>query len=393
MRSERAIVGLVGAVQFVNVVDFMMVMPLGPDFAEALGVPVDRVGVVGGAYTLAAGAAGLLLSPLLDRIDRRRALALCLAGLAVATALGGLAVGLGTLVGARLLAGLFGGPATSVALAVVADVVPQQRRGRALGTVLSAFSVASVLGVPAGLWLAEVAGWRAPFFALAAGGAVISGLAVALLPPLTGHLAGEATRPPTRTLFAMPEVQTVLVATALLTFSGFSIIPNLSAFIQDNMGWPRAWLPYLYMAGGALTFGTLRAFGSVADRFGSVVVMGIGTVGMAAVSVAWFVMVPAGLPVWVLFPAMMIFMSARNVSHQALLSRVARPDQRAAMQSLNSAVQHTAAAVGAFVGALMVAATPTGALVGMPRLAMMSIVAALPVPWLLGRTARRLAAR
>ena len=81
--------GLVGAVQFVNIVDFMMVMPMGPDFAEGLGVEVDKIGIVAGAYTLAAATSGLLLSPVLDRVDRRLALAVCMGGLALGTASGG----------------------------------------------------------------------------------------------------------------------------------------------------------------------------------------------------------------------------------------------------------------------------------------------------------------
>ena len=56
--SERAIVFLVGAVQFVNILDFMMVMPLGPDFSRALGIPTSHLGYIGGAYTAAASVAG-----------------------------------------------------------------------------------------------------------------------------------------------------------------------------------------------------------------------------------------------------------------------------------------------------------------------------------------------
>lgn len=391
MRSERTIVGLVGAVQFVNIVDFMMVMPLGPDFSAALGVPVDKVGVVGGAYTAAAAVAGVALSPLLDRMDRRKALALCMAGLALSTALGGLAWGLGSLVAARVLAGLFGGPASSVALAVVADVVPQARRGRALGAVMGAFSVASVVGVPIGLWLAGWAGWRTPFFVLAGAGLAISASAVTLLPPLTGHFADLRARPALRELLALPAATTAYLSTAALTFSGFCVIPNLSAFIQGNMGWPRAWLPYLYMAGGTLSFGALRAFGAFADRWGAPRVMTGGTLAFVVLLVAWLGVVPALLPVWVLFPAMMVAMSARNVSHQTLVSQVPRPAQRAAFQSLNSAVQHSAAALAAFFGTLMLGSTESGALVGMPALAAVAVLVALPVPLLLRLTAKAVA--
>ena len=58
--SERTIVFCVAAVQFVNILDFMIVMPLGPDFAKALGIPLSHLGYVGGAYTAAACVSGLV---------------------------------------------------------------------------------------------------------------------------------------------------------------------------------------------------------------------------------------------------------------------------------------------------------------------------------------------
>lgn len=58
--SERSVVALVGAVQFVNILDFMMVMPMGPDFARALGIDQSKLGYIGGSYTAAASVSGLL---------------------------------------------------------------------------------------------------------------------------------------------------------------------------------------------------------------------------------------------------------------------------------------------------------------------------------------------
>ena len=147
--------------QFVNILDFVMVMPLGPDFARALAIPASKLGYVGGAYTAAAAVPGLAGSFFLDRFDRRKALGVALLGLAAGTAAGGLATGFGTLLAARVLAGAFGGPATSLAFSIIADRVPAERRGNAVGGVMAAFSVASVLGVPMGLELAQRGGWRA----------------------------------------------------------------------------------------------------------------------------------------------------------------------------------------------------------------------------------------
>src|SRR5438270_9501136 len=93
-RRELAVVLLVAAVQFVNILDFVMVMPLGPDFAAALGIPSSRLGMIGGSYTAAAAVAGLAGSLFLDRFDRRPALGVAMLGLVAGTAMGGFAGGL-----------------------------------------------------------------------------------------------------------------------------------------------------------------------------------------------------------------------------------------------------------------------------------------------------------
>ena len=158
-RRERAIVWTVAAVNLINVLDFAIVMPLGPDVAAALDVPVSDVGLLGSAYTFAAAAAGLLGSFFLDRFDRKRALLVAVLGLAAGTALAASATSLPWLLVGRAVAGLFGGPATSLSFSIVADVIPPDRRGKAIGLVMGAFSLASILGIPAGLELARRGTW------------------------------------------------------------------------------------------------------------------------------------------------------------------------------------------------------------------------------------------
>src|SRR6202171_4223700 len=137
-RRALAVVLLVAAVQFVNILDFVMVMPMGPDFAAALGIPSSRLGLIGGSYTAAAAASGLAGSLFLDRFDRRPALGVAMLGLVFGTALGGFATGMSSLMAARLIAGLFGGPATSLSFSIIADTVPAERRGKAMGVVMGA---------------------------------------------------------------------------------------------------------------------------------------------------------------------------------------------------------------------------------------------------------------
>ena len=377
---ERTVVLLVAAVQFINILDFMMVMPLGPDFAKALDIPMSHIGYLGGAYTLSAAVAGIIGSLFLDRFDRRKALAVSMLGLVLATALGGVAVGFGTLIGARLLAGAFGGPATAVALAIVSDVVPPERRGRALGTVMTAFSVASILGVPAGLRMATLFDWRAPFFSVAALGLLVTLGAVFAMPSLTAHrerLQQTEARPPAFDRLALATFGN----TALTMVGVFAVVPNISTFLQHNVGYPRQRLDLLYLVAGLATVLVTRVVGTVVDRLGATRVIVAGTFVFALALYFGFVNpVSAEHVIWV-FPLLMLSASLRGVPLNTLATRVPRPTERARFMSAQSAVQHLASALGAFAASVVLRDGDGGRLVGMEGVALAALGLALFVPW------------
>jgi len=382
--SERAIVFLVGAVQFVNILDFMMVMPLGPDFARALGIPTSHLGYIGGAYTAAASVAGLAGSLFLDRFDRRKALAVAMLGLVIGTAAGGFATGLPSLMAARVLAGLFGGPATSLAFSIIADSVPAERRGRAMGAVMGSFSIASVFGVPIGLELARRGGWQMPFFAVAGLGAVVAALAIFLLPPMRVHLENRASQQPLQFshLLSSPLVRLSYLMTALVMMGGFILIPNISAYVQLNLGYPRDRIFLLYAAGGIVSLGATRLAGWMVDQRGALRTGSLGVGILAVVTFFGFAHYLPGLPVLAIFIGFMLGNSFRNVTYNTLTTRVPSPSERARFMSLQSAIQHLAAALGAFLSSRMLSERADGALVGIPAVATVSIGMSLTLPWL-----------
>jgi predicted MFS family arabinose efflux permease len=379
--SERKLLFLIGSVQFVNVLDFVMVMPLGPDLARALGIPTAQLGIVGGAYTAAAALSGVLGALFLDRFDRRKALALALVGLVLGTLAGGFAWNLASLIAARVIAGAFGGPATSIAQAIIADVIPIARRGRAMGAVMGSFSVASVIGIPIGLELARVGGWQLPFFAVAGLGALIAALAIWMMPPMTAHLTRKTeVAVSTMQLLSRPLVLLALTVTALAMIGNFAIVPNLSAYFQENRGYPRSELGLLYLFGGAVSFLTMRLSGKITDRVGPARTAALGTALFVFILIVGFVQPLASLPVLAIFVGFMVTSSFRFVAMQALASRVPSPAERARYMSVQSCVQHLASAAGAMIAASMLDTLPDGALVGMDRVATLTASLAALVP-------------
>ena len=383
--SEGWIVFLVGAVQFINIWDFVMVMPLGPDFAGGLGIPLSHLGLVGGAYTGAAALAGIVGSTFLDRFDRRPALAVAMTGLVLGTLAGALAWSFPTLLAARFLAGAFGGPATSLSLSIVADVVPPERRGKAMGAVMGAFSVASVVGVPLSLQLSVWGGWQLPFLVVGGLGLVVTAAVAASLPSLRAHLARRSEAAAPGPPLFRPLVLTSFAMTAVTMAGGFLVIPNLSAYVQTNLGLPRNQLQWVYGIGGLVSFVTLRVVGRLVDRFGSFRVGTVASVILALAFEIMFVHPPRGGPMVAMVMSISLFfaLSSRNVSYNTLATRVPEPAERARFMSFQSAVQHLASALGASVSAQVLFVQPDGSLGNVPMLGRMAIALTLALPVLL----------
>lgn len=380
-------IAIVTAIQFVNILDFMMVMPLGPDFARGLGIDPAHLGIVAAAYTIAGCLAGLVGALVLDRFERRKALFVCVAGLGVGTLAAGFAVDLSSLVLARVVAGGFGGPATALALSVVADTIPEERRGRALGIVMGGFAIAAVVGVPAGLELARIGGWRLPFHAV---GLVVIAIACVVrfgLPP--GRRIGGG-RPDWAGFLRRPAMVLAIAAVGCANLQAFLVLPATAAYLQFNLGFPRDEMGLLYMIGGGLSLVGMRVTGRLVDRFGTAPVNGAATLLLVLLMLAAFVAVPPPMPLLVLFPLFMLAMSARNVGTQTLMSRVPAAGERAGFMSLASAVQHLAASAGAGLSSLLLTSADDGRLSGMVGLTGAAIVAAILVPLLQWGIERRL---
>lgn len=396
-KEERRVVYLMALVQFVNVLDFMMVNPLGPQLAEdpAMTVGTSQLPLVIGSYTAAASVTGILGSLYLERFDRRSALVVTLLGLALGTALGGMAQSLGMLVLARVIAGLFGGPATSLAFAIVSDAIPARRRGWAMGIVMGGFSIASVLGVPAGLNLAKVGGWRTPFWGVAVVIAMAAFAAWRLLPPLRAHLgrahdAAGAVRSLLR-LVSQRVVRLSLLLTALGMMSVFIIIPNIPAFVQFNLGFEA--LDVLYLLGGIISFATTRLVGPLVDRFGSTRVAMAGSALVSLIVYLWFVALVSLIPVLVMSTGFFLAMAARGVAYNTLTSKVPQPHERARFQSIQSAVQHAASAAAAFMSAQLLSERPDHGLAHIERVGVVSMVLVAAVPFMMWVVERQVIAR
>lgn len=346
--------------------DFMIMMPLGPQFKRIFNIGPEMWSAVISSYTFAAAISGVAAIFLLDFFDRRKALIFLYSGFIISTFLVGFANSIEMLLAARALTGLFGGIIGALVLAIVGDVVPNKDRGKAIGIVMTGFSAAASLGVPLGLFLGTKFGWEVAFFMIAGFASVLLGFAIKLIPSIDSHRKEKGTRMKS-SLVALKYVvrdRNQLRAfgfTLLLVFGQFSIIPFISPYMVSNVGFEEIELTYIYLIGGALTVFTSPFFGRVADRFGRLrtflVLMIISLIPIYAITN----MTPQ--PVWVvlIFSSMFfVFAAGRMVPASAMIIGTAHPDYRGTFMSLRSSLLSLGQGIAAFCAGLIMVELPDG---------------------------------
>lgn len=352
---------ILAALQFVSMVDFMIIMPLGPQLQLAFDIDAMRFNWTVSAYTFSAGIAGFAAAPLLDRFGRRAAYLVLTLGLLASTMGCGLSTQHPQLLTMRCVTGAFGGLHGAVTLALVADVFPAERRGRAMGVLMSAFGLASVVGVPIGIVLGTRHGWQAPFLVLAMLGLPLAVLSAWILPPLAGP-SGPVAR---RTLadfvstLTLPSHRWAFTLVAVLMFGAFAVIPDISTALVANVGVTEAELPKVFIVAGLITFATTPLVGRLVDRFGALRVFS-SIVPMSAAMMVLMTHLPAvGLigaaPVAAL---LMATNSGRMVSAMTLVMASVDPRRRGGFMSVNSSVQHIASGLGTFCAGLIIEGAP-----------------------------------
>ncbi len=388
-RRELWLLFTLAGIQFTHILDFMIMMPLGPQFTALFGITDAQFGLLVSAYTLAAGASGLVASTYIDRFGRKRLLLTLYLLFGLATLACGLAPGYAALMGARIAAGMFGGVLSALCQTIVADVVPFERRGRAMGIVMTAFSVSTVAGVPLGLLLAAHLSWHAPFIAIAALSGLLALFAALTLPRLDAHLR-QAQRLSAwagiRQVLADRNHQKAFAFSALLMCAGFTVIPYITISLQANAGVRADQVPYVYLCGGIVTLFTARLFGRMTDRRGKVPTFRV--LALAAVVPMVGITLLGRAPLTVIFAVstlLFMCMSGRMIPGMAILTSAANPALRGTFMTLNASVQSAAMGVAAFVGGQLVSRGPQGEVQHYWMAAIVGVVATLGSLWLAGR--------
>ena len=394
--NEKLLLLVLAAIQFTATLDFLIIMPLGPQYLRVFVISPAQFGNIVSAYALSAAISGIVAGFFMDRFDRKPTLLWLYFGFAAGTLYCALAPDYHLLVAARVVAGAFGGVTGALILAIIGDVVPEERRGAAMGLVMSSFSVASICGVPLGLFLATNINWHVPFFALAALSAIVLIGAARVLPHLLGHLhhARDA-HPAARMLevLARKDHQMALFFMAVMTATGSLLFPGIANYMVANVGLTERQLPLIYLAGGLCTIFSMNWIGHWADRSGKLRVFTLmslsSTIPIAAMTNLPRVPLVVALAVSTL---LMICMSGRFVPGMALITGSIEARYRGGFMSINSSVQQFALGIAAWISGQIMGLSPTGEMTHFPIVGIISLICALSCIYLARFLKRPLAA-
>lgn len=363
MKNERFLLFVLASAMFTHIVDFMIVMPMGPELMELFDINPRQFSLLVASYSLTAGAAGFLGAFFIDKYDRKTAIIFIYGGFTIGTLACAFAPTYEFLLLTRSLAGAFGGVLGALILSIVSDAVPLDRRAKGIGTVMASFGLASVIGVPFSLFIASYVSWHTPFLFLGGMGILVTGMMVFFIPTMTSHIAESGTRSSRAVVFRIfttRNTQLGLTFTSLLMLGHFTIIPFVATYMVGNVGFTKGQLVYIYLVGGICTMLFSPWVGRMADKHGRLKIFTI----FGALVIIPIVLITnlTPVPLWialVISAVFFIFSNGRMVPSTTMETAVIQPDMRGSYMSIRSSVQQVTSGLASFIGGLIISEQPS----------------------------------
>ncbi|MEV4506408.1 MFS transporter [Streptomyces klenkii] len=350
-------------------------------------LPIGLLTTIGSSFAVSDGMAGLMMTmpgllaaisaPVVTvataRIDRRLMLCVFMFLLAMANFLAAAAPDYWLLLVSRVMVGIVIGGFWSIGTGLAERLVPAASAGRATSVIFSAVPLGSVLGVPAGTFIGDLAGWRTAFVVMGALTVGVLAMLLLVMPPL----------PPNRTtrlgvlrsMLKGVNTRFALLLTFLAVFAHFGTYTYVTPFLGQVTGaGPRLITVFLLVYGAAGIIGNFLG-GAAITRYPR------ATFGLAAGMIATATLLLPVLGRWqtgavALLIVWGIAYGAVPVSSQAWFAK-ATPDAPEAASVLFTASFQATLSLGAVAGGVIVDRTSPSTVMTLGGLvAVLTVVAA-----------------
>ncbi|MGA5582660.1 MFS transporter [Streptomyces thermodiastaticus] len=241
-----------------------VIMGVLPQVADDFGVSIPTAGWLVSGYALGVVIGAPLLTVLGTKVSRKKMLMFLMALFVAGNALSALAPVFGLMLTGRVVASLAHGAFFGIGSVVAADLVAPEKKASAISLMFMGLTVANIVGVPAGTWIGQAAGWRVTFLIVAALG-VVGLLGVAGLVPEKGRPEAPNVR---NEFAAFRNVQVWLaMAMTVLGYGGvFAAITYITPMMTEVAGYTESAVTWLLVLFGVGMFLGNLLGGTFADR-------------------------------------------------------------------------------------------------------------------------------
>ena len=332
-----------------------VISSLLPAISADTGVTIAQGGYLVLAFALADALGAPVLASVTGHRDRRNVLAGGALVFAFGNVVAGLAHSYEQLLVARLIMAFAAGLYAATAQATAVAISEPHHRARAISVVVGGTTVAVAFGAPLGAVIAEYAGWRGTFWAVAAVGLAA---AVAIWTMLPAGLKGPRLSLAERLgVIARPGMVPTLLTTLLPLTGGFAVFTYIAPVATRLIGLNSGLLPVILLAFGIGAAIGNYAGGQLADRFGATLTVAGSTLLTAAAvaSMSLVPLLPASLTEGAFVTLMLVWGIVAWSLPPAQASRVMKlaPDAAALALSLNASALYLGVALGSVVGGLV----------------------------------------
>ncbi len=375
--KEKIVIFLLTMIQFTNIVDSMIMMPLGNMLIDLFSIDAGKLSLLIASYAIGAFLSSMVGIIYLDRFDKKKTLIFVYLGFTLGTYLCAFAPSYWMLLSIRFFTGLFGGVLGALVLSIVSDIFAFSRRGQAIGLVTAAFSAASALGVPIGLYLADIFDWHAPFVFLGGLGTIILIFLWKFLPNLNSDLPqnrkgyGETFMH----IFKDKNQYQALLLGLIIVLGHFIIIPFITPYMVRNVGFSQSQVTLIYLIGGILTLFTSPIVGRMTDKFGVIKtfkwLLFLSFIPVLVLTNLPQVSVFIGLLVTSFF---FILGSGRMIPPNTLITAAVGKEGRGAFMSVKSALQQLGIAFSSVLSGAVIIIQDDGSLINYEWVGLISII-------------------
>lgn len=340
---------------FVGATEGGLIAGLLPSISADMGVSIGQAGLLVFGYSLAYAIGTPLFAVLLGGIGRRRILAGAEFGLAVCALLMALTPIFEGLVAIRTVLAVFAGTFTGTAMATAAMIAPIGQRGRYMQTISIGQSLAALVGVPVGAWVAAEFSWRANYATIAA---MAAAAALALYLRLPRGMPGDTQTMRDRIrVLGNPGVIPALLSTLLLMIASAPLMIYIGA-VMDDAGIGQYYLPLVFLCNGIGALAASVSAGRLADHLGNRPAVTASTL-MILILAASFAALPH-LPADLALPLLLLTLGlqgyvgwAYSIAISSQMAHLA-PSSVPVAISLNMAAMNIGMAIAAAAGGFLV---------------------------------------